>query len=159
MIPYFFMEVECIGNTQIIHMEETGMTQRTIGLRTRTRTRTREHETHLCVGSNFCQKSLESMIAVQHDFFNKIGPISILTQVKWSLSALAVAQNYPQGSIINGEKKNCWNLMILSNRRILNGWRQGLVSSDIKKGKTFLGSNHHILDFKSTNEMVSYITP
>ena len=26
------MEVECIGNTQIIHMEETGMTQRTIGL-------------------------------------------------------------------------------------------------------------------------------
>ena len=27
------MEVECIGNTQIIHMEETGMTQRTIGLR------------------------------------------------------------------------------------------------------------------------------
>ena len=32
MIPYSFMEVECIGNTQIIHMEETGMTQRTIGL-------------------------------------------------------------------------------------------------------------------------------
>ena len=33
MIPYFFfMEVECIGNTQIIHMEETGITQRTIGL-------------------------------------------------------------------------------------------------------------------------------
>ena len=29
---FFFMEVECIGNTQIIHMEETGMTQRTIGL-------------------------------------------------------------------------------------------------------------------------------
>ena len=27
------MEVECIGNTQIIHMEETGITQRTIGLR------------------------------------------------------------------------------------------------------------------------------
>ena len=27
----FFMEVECIGNTQIIHMEETGITQRTIG--------------------------------------------------------------------------------------------------------------------------------
>ena len=26
------MEVECIGNTQIIHMEETGITQRTIGL-------------------------------------------------------------------------------------------------------------------------------
>ena len=26
------MGVECIGNTQIIHMEETGMTQRTIGL-------------------------------------------------------------------------------------------------------------------------------
>ena len=26
------MEVESIGNTQIIHMEETGMTQRTIGL-------------------------------------------------------------------------------------------------------------------------------
>ena len=26
------VEVECIGNTQIIHMEETGMTQRTIGL-------------------------------------------------------------------------------------------------------------------------------
>ena len=26
------MEVECIGKTQIIHMEETGMTQRTIGL-------------------------------------------------------------------------------------------------------------------------------
>ena len=34
MIPYFFMEVECIGNTQIIHMEETGITQRTIGLLT-----------------------------------------------------------------------------------------------------------------------------
>ena len=32
MIPYFFMEVECIGNTQIIHMEETEITQRTIGL-------------------------------------------------------------------------------------------------------------------------------
>ena len=32
MIPVFFMEVECIGNTQIIHMEETGMTQRTNGL-------------------------------------------------------------------------------------------------------------------------------
>ena len=32
MILYFFMEVECIGNTQIIHMEETGITQRTIGL-------------------------------------------------------------------------------------------------------------------------------
>ena len=32
MIPYFFMEVECIGNTQIIHMEETGIFQRTIGL-------------------------------------------------------------------------------------------------------------------------------
>ena len=32
MIPYFFMEVKCIGNTQIIHMEETRMTQRTIGL-------------------------------------------------------------------------------------------------------------------------------
>ena len=31
MIPYgFFMEVE--GNTQIIHMKETGITQRTIGL-------------------------------------------------------------------------------------------------------------------------------
>ena len=28
------MEVECIGNTQIIHMEETGITQRTIGLLT-----------------------------------------------------------------------------------------------------------------------------
>ena len=28
----FFMEVECIGNTQIIHMEETGIAQRTIGL-------------------------------------------------------------------------------------------------------------------------------
>ena len=28
----FFMEVECIGNTQIIHMEETRMSQRTIGL-------------------------------------------------------------------------------------------------------------------------------
>ena len=28
------MEVECIGNTQIIHMEETGITQRTIGLMT-----------------------------------------------------------------------------------------------------------------------------
>ena len=26
------MEVECIGNTQIIHMEETEITQRTIGL-------------------------------------------------------------------------------------------------------------------------------
>ena len=26
------MEVECIGNTQIMHMEETGITQRTIGL-------------------------------------------------------------------------------------------------------------------------------
>ena len=26
------MEVECIGNTQIIHMEETGIFQRTIGL-------------------------------------------------------------------------------------------------------------------------------
>ena len=26
------MEVECIGNTQIIHMEETGITQRTIRL-------------------------------------------------------------------------------------------------------------------------------
>ena len=26
------MEVECIGNTQIIHMEETGITQRKIGL-------------------------------------------------------------------------------------------------------------------------------
>ena len=26
------MEVECIGNTQIIHMEETGITQQTIGL-------------------------------------------------------------------------------------------------------------------------------
>ena len=25
------MEVECIGNTQIIHMEETGITQQTIG--------------------------------------------------------------------------------------------------------------------------------
>ena len=32
MILYFFMEVKCIGNTQIIHMEETGITQRTIGL-------------------------------------------------------------------------------------------------------------------------------
>ena len=29
---FFFMEVECIGNIQIIHMEETGITQRTIGL-------------------------------------------------------------------------------------------------------------------------------
>ena len=29
---FFLIEVECIGNTQIIHMEETGMTQRTIGL-------------------------------------------------------------------------------------------------------------------------------
>jgi hypothetical protein len=26
------MEVECVGNTQIIHMEGTGITQRTIGL-------------------------------------------------------------------------------------------------------------------------------
>ena len=26
------MEVECIGNTQIIHMEETGITQQTIGV-------------------------------------------------------------------------------------------------------------------------------
>ena len=26
------MEMECIGNTQIIHMEETGITKRTIGL-------------------------------------------------------------------------------------------------------------------------------
>ena len=26
------MEVKCIGNTQIIHVEETGITQRTIGL-------------------------------------------------------------------------------------------------------------------------------
>ena len=26
------MEVECIVNTQIIHMEETGIAQRTIGL-------------------------------------------------------------------------------------------------------------------------------
>ena len=26
------MDVECIGNTQIIHMEETGITQQTIGL-------------------------------------------------------------------------------------------------------------------------------
>ena len=32
MIPYFFMEVECIENTQIIQMEVTGITQRTIGL-------------------------------------------------------------------------------------------------------------------------------
>ena len=32
MILYFFLEVECIGNTQIIHMEETGITQQTIGL-------------------------------------------------------------------------------------------------------------------------------
>ena len=32
MIPYLFMEVEFIGNTQIIHMEETGITQQTIGL-------------------------------------------------------------------------------------------------------------------------------
>ena len=32
MVPYFFMEVECTGNSQIIHMEETGITQRTIGL-------------------------------------------------------------------------------------------------------------------------------
>ena len=37
MIPYFFCgsgmyTIHCIGNTQIIHMEETGMTQRTIGL-------------------------------------------------------------------------------------------------------------------------------
>ena len=32
MVPYFFMEVECIGNTHIIHVEETGITQRTIGL-------------------------------------------------------------------------------------------------------------------------------
>ena len=32
MILYFFMEVESIGNTQIIHMEETGITQQTIGL-------------------------------------------------------------------------------------------------------------------------------
>jgi len=27
------MEVECIGKTQIIHMEETGITQRKIGLK------------------------------------------------------------------------------------------------------------------------------
>ena len=33
MIPYFFMEVKCIGNTQIIHLEETGITQRTIRLK------------------------------------------------------------------------------------------------------------------------------
>ena len=32
MIPYFFMELECVGNTQIIHMEEAGITKRTIGL-------------------------------------------------------------------------------------------------------------------------------
>ena len=31
MILYLFMEVECIGNTQIIPMEETGITQQTIG--------------------------------------------------------------------------------------------------------------------------------
>ena len=29
---FLFKEVECIGNTQIIHMEETRITQRTIGL-------------------------------------------------------------------------------------------------------------------------------
>ena len=34
------MEVERIGNTQIIHMEETGLTQQTIGL--------------LTLGYNFC---------------------------------------------------------------------------------------------------------
>ena len=28
------MEVECLGNTKIIHMEETGITQQTIGLKT-----------------------------------------------------------------------------------------------------------------------------
>ena len=32
MILYFFMEVECIGFTKITHMEETGITQRTIRL-------------------------------------------------------------------------------------------------------------------------------
>jgi hypothetical protein len=32
MEPYFFMKVECIGNTKIIHMEETGITQRIIRL-------------------------------------------------------------------------------------------------------------------------------
>ena len=33
MIWYFLMEVECIGNTHIIHMEETRITQRIIGLK------------------------------------------------------------------------------------------------------------------------------
>ena len=31
---FFLRVVECIGNTQIIHMEETGITQQTIGLMT-----------------------------------------------------------------------------------------------------------------------------
>ena len=60
-----------------------------------------------CVWSNFCKICPESMIVV-HEFFGqnwtKHGePINILTQVMWSLSAFAVAQNSLQGSIINSE--------------------------------------------------------
>jgi hypothetical protein len=36
---FFLRVVECIENTQIIHMEETGITQRAIGLKTKTMTK------------------------------------------------------------------------------------------------------------------------
>ena len=62
MIPYFFfMEVECIGNTQIIHMEETGITKQTIGLEATLKLKPFPHsylywKLHKCNISLICQR-------------------------------------------------------------------------------------------------------